>query len=133
MNKRWIKFAKILIIFFSIMLFINATLFFMRIKSDMNYFDRAYGLSVMDDNFNNGEYYKVYVNTLKNKASNEELAVDCSQYEAFGKLFNAYINAKTYKDDKEKYIQEMENEKLNITWTKILTVVESLENDLKNN
>lgn len=133
MNKRWIKFAKILIIFFSIMLFINATLFFMRIKSDMNYFDRAYGLSVMDDNFNNGEYYKVYVNTLKNKASNEELAVDCSQYEAFGRLFNAYINAKTYKDDKEKYIQEMENEKLNITWTKILTVVESLENDLKNN
>ena len=133
MNKRWIKFAKILIIFFSIMLFINATLFFMRIKSDMNYFDRAYGLSVMDDNFNNGEYYKVYVNTLKNKASNEELAVDCSQYEAFGRLFNAYINAKTYKQDKEKYIQEMENEKLNITWTKILTVVESLENDLKNN
>ena len=133
MNKRWIKFAKILIIFFSIMLFINATVFFMRVKSDMNYFDRAYGLSVMDDNFNNGEYYKVYVNTLKNKASNEELAVDCSQYEAFGRLFNAYINAKTYKQDKEKYIQEMENEKLNITWTKILTVVESLENDLKNN
>ena len=133
MNKRWIKFAKILIIFFSIMLFINATVVFMRVKSDMNYFDRAYGLSVMDDNFNNGEYYKVYVNTLKNKASNEELAVDCSQYEAFGRLFNAYINAKTYKQDKEKYIQEMENEKLNITWTKILTVVESLENDLKNN
>ena len=115
------------------MLYINATVFFLEIKRNINYFDRAYGLSVMDDSFNNGEYYKIYVETLKNKASSEKLAVDCSQYEAFGRLFNAYINAKTYKDDSARYLEEMAKEKQNITWDKILTVVESLENDLKNN
>lgn len=133
MKNKWVKFARALIIFFSIMLFINAYTFFLEIKRDINYFDRAYGLAVMDDDFNNGEYYKLYVNTLKNKASSEKLAVDCSQYEAFGRLFNAYINAKTFKDDKNKYLEEIKKEKQNISWGKILTVVESLENDLKNN
>lgn len=131
MNKRWIKFARTLIIFFSITLFFSASVFFREVRRDINYYDRAYGLSVMDDNFNNGEYYKIYTNYLKNNISSEELAVDCSQYEAFGRLFNAYINARIYKDDK--YLEIFNQEKKNITWDKILNVVETLQEDLNNN
>lgn len=105
---------------------------FLEIRRDINYNNRAYGLSVMDDDFNNGEYYRVYMNSIKNAISDEDPAVDTSQYEAFGRLFNAYVNAKINTDD-AKYIEQMNKEKQSITWNKILTVVESLENDLKNN
>ena len=132
MKSKWVRFARVLIVIFSIILFLNAMTLFLEIRRDINYNNRAYGLSVMDDDFNNGEYYRVYMNSIKNAISDEDPAVDTSQYEAFGRLFNAYVNAKINTDD-AKYIAQMNKEKQSITWNKILTVVESLENDLKNN
>ena len=133
MKNRWVRLARILIVIFSIILFFNAYALFTEIKRNINYNNRAYGLSVMDDDYNNGEYYRTYMNAIKNEIADEKPSVDTSQYEAFGRLFNAYINAKIYKDDNSKYLDEIAKEKQNITWNKILTVVESLENDLKNN
>lgn len=132
MKSKWVRLARVLIVIFSIILFLNAMTLFLEIRRDINYNNRAYGLSVMDDDFNNGEYYRVYMNSIKNAISDEDPAVDTSQYEAFGRLFNAYVNAKINTDD-AKYIEQMNKEKQSITWNKILTVVESLENDLKNN
>lgn len=132
MKSKWVRLARVLIVIFSIILFLNAMTLFLEIRRDINYNNRAYGLSVMDDDFNNGEYYRVYMNSIKNAISDEDPAVDTSQYEAFGRLFNAYVNAKINTDN-VKYIEQMNKEKQNITWNKILTVVESLENDLKNN
>ena len=132
MKSKWVRLARVLIVIFSIILFLNAMTLFLEIRRDINYNNRAYGLSVMDDDFNNGEYYRVYMNSIKNAISDEDPAVDTSQYEAFGRLFNAYVNAKINTDN-AKYIEQMNKEKQNITWNKILTVVESLENDLKNN
>ena len=132
MKSKWVRLARVLIVIFSIVLFLNAMTLFLEIRRDINYNNRAYGLSVMDDDFNNGEYYRVYMNSIKNAISDEDPAVDTSQYEAFGRLFNAYVNAKINTDN-AKYIEQMNKEKQNITWNKILTVVESLENDLKNN
>ena len=132
MKSKWVRLARVLIVIFSIILFLNAMTLFLEIRRDINYNNRAYGLSVMDDDFNNGEYYRVYMNSIKNAISDEDPAVDTSQYEAFGRLFNAYVNAKINTDN-AKYIEQMNKEKQSITWNKILTVVESLENDLKNN
>lgn len=132
MKSKWVRLARVLIVIFSIILFLNAMTLFLEIRRDINYNNRAYGLSVMDDDFNNGEYYRVYMNSIKNAISDEDPAVDTSQYEAFGRLFNAYVNAKINTDD-AKYIEQMNKEKQSITWNKILKVVESLENDLKNN
>ena len=132
MKSKWVRLARVLIMIFSIILFLNAMTLFLEIRRDINYNNRAYGLSVMDDDFNNGEYYRVYMNSIKNAISDEDPAVDTSQYEAFGRLFNAYVNAKINTDN-AKYIEQINKEKQSITWNKILTVVESLENDLKNN
>ena len=132
MKNRWVRLGRTLVVIFSIVLFFNAMSLFLEIKRDINYNNRAYGLSVMDDDFNNGQYYDIYLNAIKNDISDESPAVDTSQYEAFGRLFNAYVNAKMYKDN-TKYLEQMNMEKQNISWDKILTVIESLESDLKDN
>lgn len=128
-SNKWIRFARILIILFTIILFFNAYSLFIDIKQGVSYNNRAYGLSVLDDEFNNGEYYSVYLKTIKNEITDESPLVDTSEYEKFGRVFDAYLKAKVYNDDS--YIEIMKKEKSNITWNKILTVIESLENDLK--
>lgn len=128
-SNKWIRFARILIILFTIILFLNAYSLFIDIKQGVSYNNRAYGLSVLDDEFNNGEYYSVYLKTIKNEITDEDPLVDTSEYEKFARVFDAYLKAKVYNDDS--YIEIMKKEKSNITWNKILTVIESLENDLK--
>ena len=129
-SNKWIRFGRILIIIFSFVLFINAYVLFVEIKRDINYHNRAYGLSYMDDSFNNGEYYQIYIDSIKNSISDEDPIIDTSQYEIFGRIFNNYINAKMYDD--EKYMQEILNDKKLISWDKIKTVIDGLENDIKN-
>lgn len=130
-KNKWIRLSRILIILFTIVLFFNALALFTEIKNSMSYNNRAYGLSSLDDAFDNGEYYDVYLNSIKNEISDEELLVDTSEYEAFARVFNAYLNSKIHHDDS--FYKVLEIEKNNITWNKIFTVIESLENDLKNN
>lgn len=132
MKNRWIRFARTLIVIFSVILFMNALALFLEIRRDISYNNRAYGLSVMNDDFNNGEYYRIYANAIRNEIADEDPSVDVSQYEAFGRIFNAYINARMYEDN-SRYLEQIENEKQNISWNKILTVIESLQNDIRNN
>lgn len=132
MKSKWIGFARTLIVIFSLILFMNALALFLNIKRDMSYNNRAYGLSIMDDNFNNGEYYRIYLDGLRNEISDEDPSVDISQYEAFGRIFDAYTKARMYEDNDE-YLKQIEQEKKNISWNKILTVVDALQNDIRNN
>ncbi|MBR5755682.1 MAG: hypothetical protein IKX97_07700 [Erysipelotrichaceae bacterium] len=131
MKSKWIGLARTLIVIFLLILFANALSLFLEVKRDISYYNRAYGLSTMDDDFESGEYYQIYINTIKNAIADEDPAVDTSQYEAFGRLFDAYIDARVHEDNAE-YLKKMEVEKQNITWDKILTVIESLENDIRN-
>ena len=131
MKNNWIRLGKVLIAIFTIVLFFNALSVFLEIKRDLTYGNRAYGLSSMDDHFNNGEYYAIYTDTLKNSISDEKPAVDVSQYEAFGRFYHAYLMARI--DDDPIYRKQMEEEKSKITWKKILTVVDQLERELDEN
>ena len=130
-NSKWIGFGRTLIVFFTMILFMSALALFTEIKRDISYSNRAYGLSVMDDYFNNGEYYDIYISAIKNNITDEEPAVDTSQYEAFGRLYNAYLMARSHNNDPI-YLKQMENEKANIKLKKILAVVERLEAELEN-
>ena len=128
-KSKWISLAKFLIVFFMIVLFINVLMFFREVKRDVNYGERSYGLSTLNDYFDNGEYQKVYQYSMNNKYANDELIVDASQYEAFGRYYRAYTLARIY-DDNDVYLKRMAEEKEKITWKKILSVIESLENEL---
>lgn len=131
MKSRWLKFSKVLIVLFTIILFLNAMSLFVEIKRDINYYNRAYGLTVLDDNFSNGEYYQVYLDSVKNEIADENPDVDTSQLEAFGRVYNAYLNAYVHKD-KSIFIKQLEKEKAIITWDKINSVIELLQNQLDN-
>ena len=128
-KSKWISLAKFLIVFFMIVLFINVLMFFREVKRDVIYGERSYGLSTLNDYFDNGEYQKVYQYSMNNKYANDELIVDASQYEAFGRYYRAYTLARIY-DDNDVYLKRMAEEKEKITWKKILSVIESLENEL---
>ncbi len=128
-KSRWISFAKFLIVFFMIVLFINVLMFFREVKRDVNYGERSYGLSTLNDYFDNGEYQKVYQYSMNNKYANDKLIVDASQYEAFGRYYRAYTLARIYEDN-DVYLKRMAEEKEKITWKKILSVIESLENEM---
>lgn len=129
-KKGWSIFLSIMIVLFTIILFFNALFLAKEVKRDLTYDNRSYGLSVLDDYYNNGEYYQVYLLTTTNKYVDEKPYVDVSEYEAFGRFYQAYMMAKTY-PDKVEYREQMENEKKNITWKKLLSTVNILENDLK--
>ncbi|MBR0418266.1 MAG: hypothetical protein IJI66_03770 [Erysipelotrichaceae bacterium] len=129
-KKGWSIFLSIMIVLFTIILFFNALFLAKEVKRDLTYDNRSYGLSVLDDYYNNGEYYQVYLLTMTNKYVDEKPYVDVSEYEAFGRFYHAYMMAKTY-PDKVEYREQMENEKKNITWKKLLSTVNILENDLK--
>ena len=128
-KSRWISFAKFLIVFFMIVLFINVLMFFREVKRDVNYGERSYGLSTLNDYFDNGEYQKVYQYSMNNKYANDKLIVDASQYEAFGRYYRASTLARIYEDN-DVYLKKMTEEKEKITWKKILNVIDSLENEL---
>lgn len=129
MKSRWAGFARFAIIIFMIILFVASVSLFTNIKRDVTYSSRNVGLSTLNDYFDAGEYEKIYESSIKNKYSDEKLYADVSQYEAFGRYFHAYMKAKMYEDNGE-YLKEMAKEKENISWKKILDVIESLEKDL---
>jgi len=129
MKSRWAGFARFAIIIFMIILFVASVSLFTNIKRDVTYSSRNVGLSTLNDYFDAGEYEKIYESSIKNKYSDEKLYADVSQYEAFGRYFHAYMKAKMYEDNDE-YLKEMAKEKENISWKKILDVIEALEKDL---
>ena len=129
MKSKWVAAARAAIIFFMLVLLINCIALFTEIKRDISYDTRATGLSTLNDYFDAGEYQKIYVCAVENNYSDEELYADVSQYEAFGRYYHAYTLARIY-DDNEKYLAEMEAEKANITWKKVLAVIDKLEKEL---
>ena len=128
-KSKWISFAKFLIFFFMIVLFINATMFFREVRRDVLYGSRSYGLDTLNEYFDNGEYQKVYYYTICNKYADDELSIDVSQYEAFGRYYRAYTLARIYEDN-DVYLKRMAEEKEKITWKKILNVIGMLENEM---
>ena len=128
-KNRWISLAKALIILNMIILFINAYLLVVEVRRDVNYGSRSYGLSTLNDYFDEGDYQRIYLCTMSNKYANDEPEVDVSQYEAFGRYYHAYTMAKVCEDN-GKYLEQMKAEKQQITWKKILSVIEELERDL---
>ena len=128
-KSRWMKAAEVLIVFFLIVLFINAYVFFVNVKKETSRNFRSYGLDIINQYFDEGDYQQVYLYTLANKYAEDEPSVDVSQYEAFGRYYHYYVEAMTHEDN-EVYLEKMEKEKELITWKKILSVIESLENDM---
>ena len=126
MKNRWVSVARFLIVLFTIVLFCNALGAFMEIKNDISYFNRSYGLSVMNDHFENGEYYDIYELSFKNKYSPEEIKVDTSEYEAFGRYYYAHLMAQMHPEDPV-YQERMQKEKDQITWKRILYLIDELE------
>lgn len=131
MKNKWTPIARILIVFFLLVLYVNALSLFIEIRRDLSYANRAYGLSAMDDCFNEGRYHELYEYTLKKGFTDEEVEVDVSEYEAFGRYWHAYNMARIYPEN-DVYLKQMENEKASITWNKILNVIDKLEQEMKN-
>ena len=126
MKTRWVSLARVLIVLFTIVLFANALGMFLEIKRDISYFNRSYGLSAMNDHFENGEYYDVYELALKNKYSPEEVKIDTSEYETFGRYYYACIMSQLHPEDPA-YQEKMQTEKDQIQWKKILYLIDELE------
>ena len=129
-KSKWIGFARAAILVFTLILFANCLSLFLEIKRDISYGSRSVGLSTLDEYFNKGEYEKIYTSSVTNKYADDELAVDASQYEAFGRYYHAYVMARSLDGD-DAYLKEMEKEKAGISWKKILDVISVLEEDLK--
>jgi len=128
-RSRWVGLGRSLIILFLIILFFNAMALFIEIRRDMIYDARSYGLNALNDYFDRGEYQEIYEYTIRNKYAEDELSVDVSQYEAFGRYYHAYALARIYEDN-GKYLARMAEEKEKITWKKILTVIDELESEM---
>ena len=131
MKSKWIGFARIIALLFMLVLFINSFILFRNIRSEVMFGSRSTGLSVLNDYFDRGDYQKIYTAAVVNAYAEDELSVDTSQYEAFGRYYHAYVRARSL-DDNEQYLEKMEKEKANISWKKILDVISVLEEDLKN-
>ena len=128
-KSKWSGVLRVLIVIFALILILNSFMFFRELKRDVTYSDRSYGLDVLNEYFNNGQYYQIYEATIKNKYSNDRPEIDVSQYEAFGRYYNAYLQAMADPGNSY-YRQLMENEKKNITCKKIINVMTVLENNL---
>ena len=129
MKSRWVAVARVLIVFFLLILYINAHTLFVEIKRDVSYGSRSYGLDALNQDFDNGEYEQIYLRTLSNKYADDKLSVDVSQYEAFGYYYHYFTLAKAHPEE-NKYRDLMNAEKEKITWKKILDVIADLENEL---
>ncbi len=126
MKSKWKSLARLAIIFFTVVLFFNALALFVQIRKDVSYGNRCYGLSELDEAFSNGEYHRVYTYTLSNEYAEDEVKVDASQYEAFGRYYHAYVLSRIYENN-EAYLKQMETEKQKISWKKITNVIDMLE------
>ncbi|MBR5049280.1 MAG: hypothetical protein IKX74_06545 [Erysipelotrichaceae bacterium] len=126
MKSKWKSLARLAILFFAIVLFFNALALFTEIRRDISYGNRSYGLSDLDEAFSNGEYHRVYVYTVTNEYAEDQLQVDASQYEAFGRYYHAYVLSRLY-DNNAEYLKQMETEKQKISWKKITSVIDMLE------
>ena len=126
MKSKWLGFARVAIVLFTLILFMNCLALFIEIKRDVSYGSRSTGLSTLDEYFDSGDYQRIYNCAVTNKYADDELAVDASQYEAFGRYYHAYTMA-LISEDKGKYLEQMEKEKARISWKKILEVVDMLE------
>ena len=131
MRSKWIGFARILALVLMFILFINSFTLFKDIRRQVMYGSRSTGLSTLNDYFDEGNYQKIYTAAVVNEYADDELTVDVSQYEAFGRYYHAYVKARSLEDNAQ-YRQEMAKEKANISWKKILDVISVLEEDLKN-
>ncbi len=131
MRSKWIGFARILALLLMIVLFINSFVLFKDIRSYVMYGSKSTGLNIVNDYFDQGNYQKIYTAAVVNAYADDELSVDVSQFEAFGRYYHAYVMARSL-DDNERYREEMEKEKEAISWKKILDVISVLEEDLKN-
>ena len=130
-KNKWIRFGRVLIVIFSLILMINSFVLFREIKRDVNYNNRCYGLYYLNDCYDRGEYYKIYEYTLKNKYVSERPTVDVSQYEAFGRYYHYYLLARMYPENKE-YRTKLQIEKNNISFKKILNTISIMEKELEN-
>lgn len=126
---KWIGVAKVLALLFMLILFINAFTLFKEIRRDVMFGSRSTGLYTMNDWFDEGNYHKIYTAAAVNRYADDELSVDVSQYEAFGRYYHAYVMARSLEDNAE-YLKQMEKEKSSISWKKILDVIDVLEADL---
>ena len=131
MKSKWIGFARIIALLLMLVLFINSFILFRDIRSDVMYGSKSTGLNTLNDYFDQGNYQKIYTAAVVNAYADDELSVDVSQFEAFGRYYHAYVRARSL-DDNERYRKEMEKEKAAISWKKILDVISVLEEDLKN-
>ena len=128
-KNRWVGFARFAIIILMLVLFANCLSLFLEVKRDVLYGSRSYGLSTLNDYFDEGRYQQIYNCAISNKYADDELAVDASQYEAFGRYYRAYTLARINEDNAE-YLRQMEEEKAQISWKKILDVIDTLEAEL---
>lgn len=128
MRSKWIGFAKIIALVLMLILFINSFVLFKDIRSQVMYGSKSTGLSTLNDYFDQGDYQKIYNAAVVNAYADDELAVDVSQYEAFGRYYHAYVMARSLEDN-EQYLQEMEKEKAKISWKKILDVISEMEEE----
>ena len=128
-RSRWIGFARIIAILLMVVLFINSFVLFRQIRSYVMNGSKSTGLSTMNEYFDQGNYQKIFTVAFVNEYADDELAVDVSQYEAFGRWYRAYVRARSLNDNTE-YLQQMEKEKSGISWKKILDVINVLEEDL---
>ena len=128
-NSKWVPFGRVAILLFLVVLFFNAYSLFTEIRRDISYGSRSYGLDVLNEYFDEGNYYEIYEKTIENKYSDQDLAVDVSQYEAFGRWYHYYVMARTH-DDSSKYLRLMEEAKQQITWKKLRNTIAALEKEL---
>ena len=128
---KWIGVARVLALLFMLILFINAFTLFREIRRDVLYGSQSTGLQTMNEWFDEGNYHKIYTAAAVNRYADDELSADVSQYEAFGRWYHAYVRARSLEDNAE-YLKQMEKERSSISWNKILDVMNTLEEDLKN-
>ena len=128
-TSKWVPVARIAIVLFLIVLFFNAFSLFKEIRRDVIYNNRSYGLAVLNEYFDEGNFYEIYERTVENRYADDRLSVDVSQYEAFGQYYHNYMMARTHSDN-QKYLRRMEDAKKQITWKKILNVIADLETEL---
>ena len=128
-TSKWIPVGRAAILLSMVVLYFNAYMLFTEIRREVIYNNHSYGLEVLNDYFDEGNYYQIYEKTVQNKYSNQELAVDISQYEAFGQYYHNYVMARTHTDN-AKYLALMNEAKQKITWKKVLNVIAMLEQEL---
>ena len=100
MKSKWIGVARFAIVILILVLFMNCLSLFIEIRRDVLYGSRSYGLSTLNDYFDEGRYQQIYDGAISNKYADDKLAVDASQYEAFGRYYHAYTLARINEDNK---------------------------------